>query len=44
LRVSNYGARGLRIVTHYEIDDAAVEQALAVLREVMVGQRERVVA
>lgn len=44
LRVSNYGARGLRVVTHYEIDDDAVEQALLILREVMVGQRERVVA
>jgi threonine aldolase len=44
LRVSNYGARGLRVVTHYEIDDEAVEWALAVLRDVMVRQREPVVA
>ncbi|MBX6342369.1 MAG: aminotransferase class I/II-fold pyridoxal phosphate-dependent enzyme, partial [Thermomicrobiaceae bacterium] len=26
--ISNYGHRGLRMVTHYEIDDAAVERAL----------------
>lgn len=44
LRVSNYGARGLRVVTHYEIDDEAVEWALAVLRDVMVRQREPIVA
>ncbi len=44
LRVSNYGARGLRVVTHYEIDDGAVERAIAILQEVLVGQRERVVA
>jgi acetylornithine/succinyldiaminopimelate/putrescine aminotransferase len=26
--VSNYGQRGLRMLTHYQIDDAAVEQAI----------------
>lgn len=26
--ISNYGLRGLRMVTHYEIDDAAIEHAL----------------
>jgi threonine aldolase len=26
--VSNYGTRGVRMVTHYEIDDTAIEQAL----------------
>ena len=44
LRVSNYGARGLRVVTHYEIDDEAVDRALAVLQDVMVREREPVVA
>ncbi|MBA3336319.1 MAG: aminotransferase class I/II-fold pyridoxal phosphate-dependent enzyme [Chloroflexia bacterium] len=28
VRVSNYGLRGLRMVTHYQIDDSAVERAL----------------
>jgi threonine aldolase len=35
VRLSNYGARGLRMVTHYEIEDRAVERALAVAAAVM---------
>lgn len=35
LRVSNYGGRGLRIVTHYEIDDGMIETALAILRRTL---------
>ena len=33
--VSNYGTRGLRVVTHYEIDDAAIAAALAAASRVM---------
>jgi threonine aldolase len=29
VRLSNYGTRGLRMVTHYEIDDRAIDRALA---------------
>ncbi len=35
IRISNYGLRGLRMVTHYEIDDAAVDQALQAAASVM---------
>ena len=31
LLVSNYGLRGVRMVTHYEIDDAAIDRALAIV-------------
>ncbi|MDP8908570.1 MAG: aminotransferase class I/II-fold pyridoxal phosphate-dependent enzyme [Chloroflexota bacterium] len=44
LRISNYGPRGLRMVTHYEIDDVAIERALEILETVMVRQREPAVA
>ncbi|HUG62298.1 MAG TPA: GntG family PLP-dependent aldolase [Methylomirabilota bacterium] len=37
VRISNYGSRGLRMVTHYEIDDAAVDRALAAAAFVMAG-------
>jgi threonine aldolase len=33
--ISNYGTRGVRMVTHYQIDDAAVETALSAAREVL---------
>ncbi len=35
VRVSNYGTRGLRMVTHYQIDDEAVDHALTALRDVL---------
>ena len=35
VRISNYGTRGLRLVTHYEIDDTAIERALAAAEAVM---------
>lgn len=35
LLVSNYGLRGVRMVTHYEIDDAAIERALAIVSAAM---------
>jgi threonine aldolase len=35
VRISNYGTKGLRLVTHYEIDDAAIERALAAAARVM---------
>jgi threonine aldolase len=35
VRVSNYGTRGLRMVTHYEIDDRAIERALVAAAAVM---------
>jgi threonine aldolase len=35
LLVSNYGGRGLRMVTHYEIDDAAISRALEILTGVL---------
>ncbi|MDQ4099048.1 MAG: aminotransferase class I/II-fold pyridoxal phosphate-dependent enzyme [Chloroflexota bacterium] len=44
LRISNYGPRGLRMVTHYEIDDVAIERALETLETVMVREREPAVA
>lgn len=42
LLVSNYGTRGLRMVTHYEIDDAAVQAALEIVRGVLEGVPEDV--
>jgi threonine aldolase len=33
--VSNYGTRGVRMVTHYEIDDAAIDTALSAAADVM---------
>jgi threonine aldolase len=33
--VSNYGTRGVRMVTHYEIDDDAIDAALTAARAVM---------
>lgn len=35
VRISNYGLRGLRMVTHYEIDDAAIDQALRAAASIM---------
>ncbi len=35
IRISNYGTRGLRMVTHYEIDDHAVEMTLQAARDVL---------
>lgn len=35
LAVSDYGTKGLRMVTHYEIDDSAVSQALAIVRDIL---------
>ena len=36
--VSNYGARGVRMVTHYQVDDAAIDRAIEAARSVMAGQ------
>ncbi len=47
LAVSDYGMRGLRMVTHYEIDDAAIAHALDIVRDVLTdpaGETERVSA
>ncbi|MGN6485400.1 MAG: hypothetical protein ACTHMX_13470 [Thermomicrobiales bacterium] len=33
--VSDYGTRGIRLVTHYEIDDAAVGKAQEILVSVL---------
>jgi threonine aldolase len=45
LLVSNYGEAGLRMVTHYEIDDAAVDRALeivvATVPALLEGKRDR---
>ncbi|HEU5425009.1 MAG TPA: beta-eliminating lyase-related protein, partial [Nitrolancea sp.] len=35
--VSNYGDRGLRMLTHYMIDDAAVEQAIQAAARALRG-------
>jgi threonine aldolase len=37
IRISNYGLRGLRMVTHYQIDDRAVERTVAAMPAVMSG-------
>jgi len=36
--VSNYGTRGVRMVTHYQIDDEAISHAIEAARSVMTGQ------
>jgi len=40
LLVSNYGLRGVRMVTHYEIDDAAIERALEIVAAAVIETRE----
>ncbi len=37
IRISNYGLKGLRMVTHYQIDDDAVARARAAMVAVMAG-------
>lgn len=37
IRISNYGTRGLRMVTHYEIDDDAVAMTLEAAHDVMAA-------
>jgi threonine aldolase len=47
LLVSNYGLKGLRIVTHYEITDEHIEEALSILEQTaraMTEEPSRVVA
>ena len=39
IRVSNYGLRGLRMVTHYQITDEDVEKALGVAAGLMEGRK-----
>lgn len=39
LLVSNYGGRGLRMVTHYEINDVAIDAALEIVRRVLERAR-----
>lgn len=45
LLVSNYGAVGLRMVTHVDVDEAAIERALDIVREtvpaVLAGEATR---
>ncbi len=40
LLISNYGLRGARLVTHHQIDNDAIESALAVIDDVMAATRE----
>ncbi len=35
VRVSDYGTRGLRMVTHYQIDDEAIDRVLAAVADVV---------
>jgi threonine aldolase len=42
--ISNYDRRGLRMVTHYMIDDAAVDAALTAAREIVLQPQGAVVA
>lgn len=42
LLVSNYGLRGVRMVTHYEIDDAAIARSLEVLGTAVAQLRDTV--
>lgn len=35
IRISDYGTRGLRMVTHYEIDDAAATSAVEAARDIL---------
>jgi threonine aldolase len=47
LLVTNYGARGLRMVTHHQVDDEGIAKALEVIRSVVTSKVEggqRVVA
>ena len=44
IRVSNYGLRGLRMVTHYQITDEDVEKALATAAALLEGRAARVAA
>jgi threonine aldolase len=37
IKVSNYGLRGLRMVTHYEIDDEAIDRTIAALPAVFAA-------
>jgi threonine aldolase len=37
--VSNYGTKGIRMVTHYEIDDSDIQRALDVATSVLAGRR-----
>jgi len=40
LAVSNYGLRGVRLVTHYEIDDAQIDRALEIVATAVAARRE----
>jgi threonine aldolase len=40
--ISNYGLRGARMVTHYQIDNDAIETALSAIDDVMSETRERI--
>jgi threonine aldolase len=42
--ISNYDRRGLRMVTHYMIDDAAIDAALAAAREIVLQHKGAAVA
>ena len=44
IRVSNYGLRGLRMVTHYQITDEDVEKTLTTAAALMEGRAARVAA
>ena len=37
IKVSNYGLRGLRMVTHYEIDDEAIDRTIAAMPAVFAA-------
>ncbi len=37
IKVSNYGLRGLRMVTHYEIDDEAIDRTIAAIPAVFAA-------
>ncbi|HEV2528601.1 MAG TPA: low-specificity L-threonine aldolase [Thermomicrobiales bacterium] len=41
---SGFGALGLRMVTHYQIDDAAIDRTLAVANQVLAGRSTSPVA
>jgi len=40
LLVSNYGLRGVRLVTHYEIDDASITRALEIIATAVAEMKE----
>jgi len=44
VRISNYGLRGLRLVTHYQIDDTDVERTLRLAAGLLEGKRVPVLA